>query len=85
VVVFGLVALLPADAGATGPGWNGKHHDPWKHWGDGRDHGHPHFRGHHQYQYRAPVYVVPSHAQWVPGYWGWNGYQWVWVPGYWVW
>lgn len=30
VVAFGLVALVPADVGATGPGWHGKHYDPWR-------------------------------------------------------
>jgi hypothetical protein len=32
---------------------------------------------------RPPVVVVPQ-IIWVPGYWYWNGYQWVLVPGYWT-
>ena len=32
---------------------------------------------------RPPIVVVPQ-IMWVPGYWYWNGYQWVLVPGYWT-
>ncbi len=33
------------------------------------------------------VVVVPAPAPgyvWAPGYWGWNGYQYVWVEGRWL-
>lgn len=34
-----------------------------------------------------PVVVVPQPMPgyaWAPGYWGWNGYQYVWVEGNWL-
>ena len=54
--------------------------NPWRNWGV-REYnpGVPYYPS-------APYYPsVPSHATWVPGYWQWNGYQWLWIPGYWVW
>lgn len=35
---------------------------------------------------RAVVVVEPvPQPMWVPGFWSWNGFQWVWVPGQWAW
>jgi hypothetical protein len=54
-----------------------KPRDPWKNWG---------VRDRHLQHPGAPSTVaVPPSARWVPGYWQWNGYQWLWIPGYWVW
>ena len=53
--------------------------NPWRNWGV-REHtcdpGIPHY---------PTTVVVPPQATWVPGYWQWNGYQWLWIPGYWIW
>src|SRR5262245_64223441 len=84
VAVLGLVTFLPMDAGATvESGWRGRQ-DPWWNWPPRQHERQVHYRQ-YQYQPGGPIYVVPPDARWVPGFWGWNGYQWVWVPGYWVW
>lgn len=33
-----------------------------------------------------PVIVVQPAPQpvWVPGFWQWDGFQWIWVPGHWA-
>ena len=35
----------------------------------------------------ATVVVVDPAPQpvWVPGFWWWEGFQWVWAPGHWAW
>lgn len=53
----------------------------------------PHFRGlRHHFFFAHPnvgstVIVVEPTRQpvWVPGFWWWNGFQWVWAPGHWSW
>ncbi|MBI3628202.1 MAG: YXWGXW repeat-containing protein [Candidatus Rokubacteria bacterium] len=31
-----------------------------------------------------PSGVVESRPVWVPGFWTWDGFEWVWVPAHWV-
>lgn len=32
----------------------------------------------------STVVVVNPPPVWVPGFWWWNGFQWLWVPGHWA-
>jgi hypothetical protein len=37
-----------------------------------------------RYERRTAIPVGYYDPQWVSGYWGWGGRDWVWVPGRWV-
>ena len=32
----------------------------------------------------APFFLVNPPPVWVPGFWAWDGFEWVWVQGHWV-
>ena len=32
----------------------------------------------------APFFLVNPPPVWVPGFWAWDGFEWVWVPGHWI-
>jgi len=32
----------------------------------------------------SPFLFSQPRIVWVPGYWVWDGFDWVWVPGYWT-
>ena len=47
---------------------------------------HPHFFGLIHPDFGSPVIVVDPTPKpvWMPGFWHWDGFQWVWVPGHWA-
>lgn len=54
-------------------------------------HVHPHFVHphviHHGLIHPHSTFIVVHPAPqlvWVPGFWWWNGFQWVWISGHWV-
>jgi len=68
--------------------------DPWRHWGV-IHHPQPFIHPSPHFFHASPHFFLHPHAPstviiapqpiWVPGFWAWNGFQWVWVPGHWGW
>lgn len=98
VIAFAVsLTLLPGTAWAWGGhGFHSGHGGPFIGHGHHALHGgrcvfigpgHPFvahgFGAHHNGSTVIAVHPAPQPV-WVPGFWWWNGFQWVWAPGHWA-
>lgn len=37
-----------------------------------------------QAPFGSSAVIVTPQPVWVPGFWWWDGFQWIWVPGHWA-